>query len=600
MASTAMPMTALHTAARRGWLPMMQRMRGGAARKMCNSRLGRPAPICDLSSKRLSSARQLAGFGAGARAFRSGPLRAIHVCANADQSPGTTTITKHVSSAGKMPKNIQGPEIRKQFLDFYTSKGHTPKASGSLVPEDPTVLLTIAGMLPFKQVFLGQAARPAPRVTTTQKCVRTNDIENVGVTQRHHTFFEMLGNFSFGDYFKREAIEWAWELSTKVYKLDPNRIWVSVFRDDDEAFAIWRDVIGVKEEHIQRCDEKDNFWASGATGPCGPCSELYYDFKPELPAAGADVAEDDDRFIEFYNLVFMESNRNAEGELTPLANKNIDTGMGLERMAQILQQVPNNYETDLIYPILARAAELADVDYATAPPKTQQYLKVIGDHTRAVVYLISDGVNPSNVGRGYVVRRLLRRVVRCGRLIGIKSEKAFTPIVAQVAVELSGGCDPQVAANAQRIYGELEREEMRFVQTLERGEEILEEMMAAALAKKQPFLSGKDAFTLYDTYGFPVEITEEACAEKGLQVDMEGFKASMQTQRLQSQAAQGSAIDLTLGNVLAEVADRLGGQSTEFLGYTSLSSGAKVAAIVSEEGPVEWAEAGSTVQIVLD
>jgi alanyl-tRNA synthetase len=291
-------------------------------------------------------------------------------------------------------------------------------ASASLVPDDPTVLLTIAGMLPFKPVFLGQVERPAPRATSSQKCIRTNDIENVGRTARHHTFFEMLGNFSFGDYFKEQAIQWAWELSTGVFGLSPQNLVVSVFRDDDEAALIWRDTVGVNPKRIIRMDEADNFWASGPTGPCGPCSEIYYDFKPELGDDGIDL-EDDSRFIEFYNLVFMQYNRDAGGNLTPLANRNIDTGMGLERMAQIVQAVPNNYETDLIYPLIETAGALAGVDYRSLDDKGKTSLKVIGDHSRAITQLICDGVTASNLGRGYILRRLLRRVVRHGRILGI-------------------------------------------------------------------------------------------------------------------------------------------------------------------------------------
>ncbi|MGK7945419.1 MAG: alanine--tRNA ligase-related protein, partial [Microcystaceae cyanobacterium] len=265
----------------------------------------------------------------------------------------------------KTPPSLTGSQIRDQFLQFFAAKQHKILPSASLIPEDPTVLLTIAGMLPFKPIFLGQQKAKTPRATTSQKCIRTNDIENVGRTARHHTFFEMLGNFSFGDYFKEQAIEWAWELSTKVYNLPPNQIVVSVFENDDEAFEIWRDKIGIPAHRIQRMGEADNFWKAGPTGPCGPCSELYYDFYPELGDKDIDL-EDDSRFIEFYNLVFMQYNRDAKGNLTPLQNKNIDTGMGLERMAQILQKVPNNYETDLIFPIIETAAEIAEIDYPKA------------------------------------------------------------------------------------------------------------------------------------------------------------------------------------------------------------------------------------------
>ena len=386
----------------------------------------------------------------------------------------------------------RGAEIRAAFLDFYESRGHKPIPSASLIPEDPTVLLTIAGMLPFKPVFLGQQERPAPRATSSQKCIRTNDIENVGRTARHHTFFEMLGNFSFGDYFKQQAIEWAWELSTGVFGLDPKNLVVSVFREDDEAEAIWRDVVGVNPKRIIRMDEADNFWASGPTGPCGPCSEIYYDFKPELGDEGIDL-EDDSRFIEFYNLVFMQYSRDAEGTLTPLANKNIDTGLGLERMAQILQGVPNNYETDLIYPLIETAAGLAGVDYRQLDVKGQTSLKVIGDHSRAVTQLICDGVTASNLGRGYILRRLLRRVVRHGRLLGIS--KPFLVAMGEAAITLMQAAYPQLDERRELILAELQREEARFLETLERGEKLLADVLAA----KPKQISGEQAFELYDT-----------------------------------------------------------------------------------------------------
>ncbi|MGL5805902.1 MAG: alanine--tRNA ligase, partial [Xenococcaceae cyanobacterium] len=304
---------------------------------------------------------------------------------------------------------LSGNEIREKFLNFFRERQHQVLPSASLVPEDPTVLLTIAGMLPFKPIFLGQRKAEFPRATTSQKCIRTNDIENVGRTARHHTFFEMLGNFSFGDYFKEVAIAYAWELSTKVFGLPPERVIVSVFEEDDEAFAIWRDKLGIPAHRIVRMGKDDNFWVSGPTGPCGPCSELYYDFHPELGDDKIDL-EDDSRFIEFYNLVFMQYNRDVEGNLTPLQNKNIDTGLGLERMAQILQSVPNNYETDLIFPIIKTAAQIAGIDYSKADDKTKVSLKVIGDHIRAVIHMIADGVTASNTDRGYVLRRLIRRV----------------------------------------------------------------------------------------------------------------------------------------------------------------------------------------------
>jgi alanyl-tRNA synthetase len=482
-----------------------------------------------------------------------------------------------------------GAEIRAAFLDFYEQRGHKPMASASLVPEDPTVLLTIAGMLPFKPVFLGQQQRPAPRATSSQKCIRTNDIENVGRTARHHTFFEMLGNFSFGDYFKEQAIQWAWELSTGVFGLSPKNLVVSVFREDDEAEAIWRDVVGVNPKRIIRMDEADNFWASGPTGPCGPCSEIYYDFKPELGDDGIDL-EDDSRFIEFYNLVFMQYNRDAEGTLTPLANRNIDTGMGLERMAQILQEVPNNYETDLIYPLIETAAGLAGVDYRALDEKGKTSLKVIGDHSRAITQLICDGVTASNLGRGYILRRLLRRVVRHGRLLGI--DKPFLTAMGEASITLMQAAYPQLVERREVILAELAREEARFLETLERGEKLLADVLAA----KPKQISGEQAFELYDTYGFPLELTEEIAEEHGLTVDLEGFEAAMEAQRQRAKAAAVS-IDLTLQGAIEQMAADL--DATAFKGYEALEHPSCVLALVVNGEPAERATAGDSVQLVL-
>ncbi|MCF3626577.1 alanine--tRNA ligase [Planktothrix agardhii 1801] len=543
------------------------------------------------------------------------------------------------------PQYSTGSEIRQKFLNFYAEKGHKILPSASLVPEDPTVLLTIAGMLPFKPIFLGQRQPEFPRATTSQKCIRTNDIENVGRTARHHTFFEMLGNFSFGDYFKQQAIAWGWEISTKVFELPPERLVVSVFEEDDEAFAIWRDEIGVSPQRIKRMGEADNFWKSGPTGPCGPCSEIYYDFHPERGEDNIDL-EDDSRFIEFYNLVFMQYNRDNDGILTPLQNKNIDTGMGLERMAQILQQVPNNYETDLIFPIIKTAAEIAQIDYHKSDDKTKVSLKVIGDHIRAVVHLIADGVNASNIGRGYIVRRLIRRVVRHGRLIGINQE--FTTLVAETAIQLSEAIYPNVRQRETAIKAELQREETRFLETLERGEKLLAEIIAKATPTNLPLtkgeattsplnkggleggnsgqatptnlpltkgeatdisspltkqgleggeISGQDAFVLYDTYGFPLELTLEIAEENGLTVDIKGFETAMEEQRRRSQDAH-ETIDLTVQGSLDQLAEHI--HPTEFLGYTLLTSDAKVEAVLVNGKPVETAEAGIEIQVILN
>ncbi|XP_078443702.1 alanyl-tRNA synthetase, class IIc [Wolffia australiana] len=505
---------------------------------------------------------------------------------------------------------ISGDDIRRIFIDFYAARGHKILPSASLVPDDPTVLLTIAGMLQFKPIFLGKEPKRIPRATTAQRCIRTSDVENVGRTARHHTFFEMLGNFSFGDYFKREAICWAWELTTKEFQLPAERLWVSVFKDDEDAYSIWHDEVGVPKERIKRMGEEDNFWTSGATGPCGPCSEIYYDFHPERGYSEADDLGDDSRFIEFYNLVFMEYNKKEDGSLEPLKDKNIDTGMGLERMAQILQKVPNNYETDLIFPIIEKAAEMAGVSYAEASKATKTNLKIIGDHMRAVVYLISDGVYPSNIGRGYVVRRLIRRVVRTGRLLGIKAdqdkdpEAPFLPVLAETVINLSSAIDPEVKSNKARILEELKREELRFVQTLERGEKLLDQLLNNVLSASQgngkalekPCLSGKDAFLLYDTYGFPVEITIEVAEERGASVDMEGFEVEMEGQRKQSQAAH-TVVKLSAGSE-SELTKNI--SDTEFLGYETLFAKAVVKGMLVDGNPVDYVSEGEDVEILLD
>ncbi len=483
-----------------------------------------------------------------------------------------------------------GKEIRSAFLQFFSERQHKIIPSASLVPDDPTVLLTIAGMLPFKPVFLGNKERPAARAASSQKCIRTNDIENVGRTARHHTFFEMLGNFSFGDYFKEDAIKWAWELSTEVYGLDPKNLVVSVFRDDDEAYNIWRDAVGVNSQRIIRMDEEDNFWTSGPTGPCGPCSELYFDFQPELGNQEIDL-NDDNRFIEFYNLVFMQYNKNSEGELTPLENCNIDTGMGLERMAQILQGVPNNYETDLIYPLLIKAASFSGIDYKKASEKVQTSLKVIADHSRAVIQLISDGVAASNLGRGYVLRRLLRRVIRHGRLIGIN--QPFLVNLGDAAIQLMYSTYPELDDRREVILNELQREETRFLETLERGEKLL----ADILKNKPNQITGQQAFELYDTYGFPLELTEEIAEEHNLGVDVKAFEKEMDAQRQRAKSANIS-LDLTIKDVVEQISNRL--DPTIFEGYLKLEEQSVVKALVVNGQSSSKGSSGDKVEIILD
>ena len=485
---------------------------------------------------------------------------------------------------------ITGDEIRKTFLDFYESKSHLIIPSSSLIPDDPTVMLTIAGMLPFKPVFLGLRNRPSPRASSSQKCIRTNDIENVGVTARHHTFFEMLGNFSFGDYFKKEAIQWAWELITDAYHLKPENIIISVFHEDHESEKIWRDDIGINPERIIQLDAKDNFWSSGATGPCGPCSELYYDFNPEKGLKNIDL-EDGDRFIEFYNLVFMQYNRDSKGILSDLEFKNIDTGMGLERMAQILQKKTNNYETDLIFPIVKEASLIANVDYFSSDDRTKISLKILGDHTRAIIHLISDGVVASNLGRGYILRRLLRRMIRHGRLLGIKDD--FLSRLASLGISLMQNTYPDLKNNKERILREINIEEKRFLETLDRGEKLLNDFISSG----EKLISGSKAFELYDTYGFPLELTKEILEENNINVDLDGFAREMEAQKERAKAAS-QKIDLTLKGSIEREIDLF--DQTIFEGYDSLNSKGLVKGIFFEANSVEKAIQGQAVQIILD
>ncbi|XP_050231655.1 alanine--tRNA ligase, chloroplastic/mitochondrial isoform X2 [Mercurialis annua] len=545
-------------------------------------------------------------YPSGNYAFRGAQGRFFHYTTRSTPASVQPVTEELMEEDYKTEDNpVSGNSIRRRFLEFYASRGHKVLPSSSLVPDDPTVLLTIAGMLQFKPIFLGKASRQVPRATTSQKCIRTNDVENVGRTSRHHTFFEMLGNFSFGDYFKKEAIKWAWELSTKEFGLPADRLWISIYEDDDESYEIWHNEVGVPSERIKRMGEDDNFWTSGITGPCGPCSELYYDFHPERGLMDVDLG-DDTRFIEFYNLVFMQYNKMDDGSLEPLKQKNIDTGLGLERLARILQKVPNNYETDLIYPIIEKASELANISYAQADDQTKMKLKIIGDHLRAVVFLISDGVPPSNIGRGYVVRRLIRRAVRTGRLLGIEGDGkgnldgAFLPTIAEKVMELSTHIDSDVKARASRILEELQREELRFVQTLARGEKLLDQMLEDASSSGQkdravPCLSGKDVFLLYDTFGFPVEITAEVAEECGVKIDMDGFDSEMEKQRRQSQAAH-NVVKLTVDN--DDLSENI--SDTEFLGYDTLSSRAIIESLLVNGKPVIQVPEGSEVEVLLN
>ncbi len=465
---------------------------------------------------------------------------------------------------------LSGPEIRDRFIQFFVDRGHKHLPSSSLVPrKDPTVLLTTAGMLQFKPYFMGLELPEHTRATTVQKCFRTTDLENVGRTARHQTFFEMLGNFSFGDYFKSEVIPWAWEFVTRELGLPIDRLWVTVFNDDDEAARIWQEQAGVGRDRIVRLGEKDNFWAAGPTGPCGPCSEIYYDFGPERGCGQPECAPgcDCDRFTEFWNLVFMEFNRDEAGHLTPLPKKNIDTGMGLERITQILQQVPSNFDTDLLKPLVEIAAERAGVEYGRGG-KTDVSLRLIADHLRGATFLVGDGITPSNEGRGYVLRRIVRRAVRHGRLLGIKGP--FVDALVTWVIDHFGHY-PELPAQRKFIREVLGAEEQRFADTLDRGMLLFEKAIARHGGAT---ISGEVAFELFDTYGFPVELTEELAAERGLGVDQTGFHALMEEQRGRARKAREEA-GVTFAGIEVKTT-----APTGFVGYQTLQAEATVLEVV--------------------
>lgn len=430
---------------------------------------------------------------------------------------------------------MKGNELRQAYLQFFESKKHLKLDSFPLIPEnDPSLLLIGAGMAPLKPFFTGKLVPPCPRITTCQKCIRTGDVENVGRTARHHTFFEMLGNFSFGDYFKKEAIHWAWEFLTEVIKLDKDKLYVTIYPDDEEAHEVWHNEIGLAEERIIRLE--DNFWEIGE-GPCGPDSEIFYDLGPEK-GCGCDTCRpgcDCDRYLEIWNLVFTQFDKTAAGEYVPLAKKNIDTGAGLERLASVLQGKDNNFETDLIFPIIEKTSAIAKVPYK-AGADSDVSLKVIADHIRAITVMIADGVLPSNEGRGYVLRRLLRRAVRHGRLLGI--EVPFLTQLVDVVVEILGPGIADLTEKQSFVRRVVANEEERFNQTLAQGLEMLGALIDELKAAGTQLVPGQEVFKLYDTYGFPWELTEEIAAEAGFALDMAGFEVSMEEQRTRARAAR--------------------------------------------------------------
>ena len=443
------------------------------------------------------------------------------------------------------PPYMTAAEVRRAFLEFFRERGHAVVASSPLVPgNDPTLLFTNAGMVQFKDVFLGKDLRDYSRAATSQRCVRAggkhNDLENVGYTARHHTFFEMLGNFSFGDYFKRDAIHFAWAFVTGTLKLDPNRLWVTVFRDDDEAARIWIDEIGVPKDRVTRMGEKSNFWAMGDTGPCGPCTEIFYDHGAHIPGGPpGSPDEDGDRYVEVWNLVFMQYDRTPDGTLTPLPKPSVDTGAGLERLSAVMQGVTNNYDIDLFRGIVRAAADLARTDDLANPS-----LRVIADHIRACTFLIVDGVLPSNEGRGYVLRRIIRRAIRHGHKLGINGP-FFHKLVAALDAEM-GEAYPELRAGAAQAARVLAQEEERFAETLGNGMTLLNEAIdrLQQVPGSVAAIDGATVFKLYDTYGFPADLTADVARERGLGIDQAGFEAAMEAQRGRARAASRFGVDL--------------------------------------------------------
>ncbi len=494
-------------------------------------------------------------------------------------------------------------EIRNAFLSYFESKDHKVHASASLLThDDPTLLFVNAGMVPFKNVFTGAEEAVSPRAASSQACLRVsgkhNDLENVGRTARHHTLFEMLGNFSFGDYFKAEAIPFAWELLTEVWKLDADRLWVTVYKDDDEAYALWRDQVGVPEARIQRLGEKDNFWSMGDVGPCGPCSEIHYDHGAKISSDTRGPAGEDDRYVEIWNLVFMQYEQHKDGSRTGLPKPSIDTGMGLERIAAVKQGVYWNYDTDLFQPLIARAADTAGVRYGEHAD-SDTALRVISDHARATAFLISDGVMPGNEGRAYVLRRIMRRALRFGWKLGISD--AFFHKVTDEVVQRYQDAHPRLAPRREFISEVVLAEEQRFSRTIDRGMALVEEELTVAKASSRP-VAGDAAFKLWDTYGFPLDLTEQIAEEHGVAVDGAGFEKAMAAQKERGRAAALPVHAAAVQTLWKELAEELG--ATDFTGYTELSRPGNVVALFRKSGEelhrVERLDGDETGIVLLD
>jgi len=488
-------------------------------------------------------------------------------------------------------------ELRERFLSFFESKGHLRLPSFSLVPQnDPSILLINAGMTPLKPYFTGQEVPPRKRVTTCQKCIRTPDIENVGKTARHATFFEMLGNFSFGDYFKKEAISWAWEFVTQDLEIPKDKLWVTIYEDDDEAFEIWNKDIGLPPERIVRMGKDNNFWEHG-TGPCGPCSEIYFDRGADKGCGKPDckVGCDCDRYIEFWNLVFTQFNRDENGNYSRLEKKNIDTGMGLERLAVIMQDVNNLFEVDTVRNILNYVCKTAGVEYGKSE-KDDISIRVITDHIRSTTMMVSDGIVPSNEGRGYVLRRLLRRAARHGRLLGI--DKPFLYDVATVVIDESKDAYPELEEKKDYIRKVIKTEEERFEATVDQGLSILNEYIKETKSANSRVLSGSMVFKLHDTYGFPLDLTREIAEENGLSIDEEGFKEEMAEQKRKArEALKGRESSAWAQDTHAGLAKDI---KTEFVGYSEVQSDSKIVYIIKDDSIVESAGEGEQVTIILD
>lgn len=492
-------------------------------------------------------------------------------------------------------------ELRQSFLDYFRGYDHAVVSSSPLIPQaDPSLLFTNAGMNQFKRVFLGEETRSYRRATSVQKCMRAggkhNDLENVGYTRRHHTFFEMLGNFSFGDYFKKEAIVFGWEYLTKTLGLPGDRLWVTVFRDDDEAFGLWQSSVGMPASRIVRLGEKDNFWQMGDTGPCGPCSEILIDQGKALGCGKATCAVgcDCDRYLEIWNLVFMQFDRDASGKLNPLPKPSIDTGMGLERLAAVVQGVSSNYDSDLFTPLLAAIGRQTNHSYGEEA-SSDRSMRVIADHLRAIAFLIADGILPSNEGRGYVLRRILRRASRHGRLLG--TVEPFLHLLTGAVVEHMGGVYPELRQAGSVMREVVRGEEERFIGTLEQGLPLLQNMIESVLQDNRAMLDGEAVFKLYDTYGFPLDLIEEAAREQGLGVDLEGFQRALEAQRERARSSASFAHE-DVHPIVTEV-EKLA-SPTHFLGYGTLEAESVVQALLSEDRLVDSAKAGDVVQVVLD